>query len=242
MKTTLIYISISILLIGCTAKSMGSSDNIITIEPAHNTDQDVEILEETEDDVLPTDIEFCNNLIAELNGIEKYVILGNYNILSAILMYNGDTANSNKVNEVIIKQDGHLNIFNINSLDKNNGYIIYGPIAAEVTYTATYWELKDGSRLICTEESTCGPVCSSSLSFLNYIDGMYSEVENTDVIPEYNTLQKSLLPKYDDLDIETGDPLEFQFLLPKNGKDITYCLDEDCITLQWKNELFLIKQ
>lgn len=213
----------------------------ITIEIENENVTD-DFIDEPEKSITQSDIQFCDGLIDKLTGIERYVILGNYNILSAVLRHNGDTINSKAVNDIIFKRDGNLNKFDIKLLDTKSGFMVYAPIQAEVTYTTTYWNLADGGKLICTEEFSCGPVCSSGISFMKFMDGMYNDIEINEVIPEYENINQILFPDYNTYDIENGDPLEFKFNLPQKGKDITYCLGDDCIILEWNNESFSIKK
>ncbi len=177
---------------------------------------------------------FFESKLSALKGIEKYAIGRSYYMLSSVLGFKGEEAAYKRTREILESLEEYPTFFQILELDVNNGYIKYAPIGAEVTYTEVYWNLKDGSQLIARESWGCGPICESEISFVMHKDGAFQNLNVLDIIPEINELP----PMID----ETGDPVEYQFVLPRNGKDIKYCLEEDCITLQWKEGTFEVVQ
>ena len=86
--------------------------------------------------------------------------------------------------------------------------------------------------MIAVESWGCGPICESEISFSKHKDGVFQQLNVHDIIPEINDLP----PMID----ERGDPVEYQFVLPRQGKDIKYCLAQDCITLKWSDGTFKI--
>jgi hypothetical protein len=236
------FIALSIAIIGCTE----SNPDIDTIQAIELTEQEIQSNEDENHETTPVDtskvkisendIKFCDDLIQELTGIERYVVMQDYTMLSAILEYKGETEKAKAVNEIIIVRDGELYPIKVNKLDSKNGYIEYAPMYAEVTCTATYWKLKDGGRLIATESNSCGPVCESDINFMKFMDGMYNDVDLKDIIPEIDNLKETLYPDYEK--IEQDEPIEFKFNLPQKGKNIIYSVYDKELILNWTNEKF----
>ncbi len=180
------------------------------------------------------DSAYFHSLIDNLKGIEKFAVGENFYFLASVLRSKGETKDHEKAMNILsgFVEDPSFQLPLISELDSKNGYIRYAPPGAEVTYTMVYWNLKDGSQVIATESWACGPICESEIFFTKYEKGNYRSLELTDVIPQINELP----PTVD----ESGDPVEYQFVLPKQGKDIKYCLDEKCITLKWSEGRFII--
>ncbi|MEQ9593314.1 MAG: hypothetical protein RLN86_11975 [Cyclobacteriaceae bacterium] len=233
--STQVSLSISLLILlvlGCSQKPNGGSN------------QDEPVLEEVEESaesvgIVPTPITHGDSIYFEsqlsaLSAIEKYAIGGNYYMLSSVLGFKGEEDAYKRTKEVLERSAEYPAFFEILALDVRNGYIKYAPLGAEVTYTQVYWNLKDGSHLIASESWGCGPICESEISFTKYKNGEFQKLNLVDIIPEINELP----PMID----ESGDPVEYQFVLPRNGKDIKYCLGEDCITLKWKEGTFEVVQ
>ena len=176
-------------------------------------------------------------IIKELKGIEKYAVKNDFYLLSSLLNYKGDSIRYNKIKGILFKKDDYLRTFIIEKLDTKNGYIKFSPTAAEVTYTMTYWNLKDDSKLIATESWGCGPVCQSEIQFQKYVQDNYIDLERLKIIPDIEKLPMLLAPDYDE---KSSDPLEFKFVLPQNGKNIDFCLDKNCIELKWNEGMFII--
>jgi hypothetical protein len=194
-----------------------------------------EFLEQT--GITADDSTYVNGIIKELVGIEKFAVRDDYDLLLAVLEYNNDERAS-EVKTIIEKQQlDYYHTYGIQVLDPKSGYIQYAPIGAEVTYTMTYWNLDDGSKLIATEGWGCGPVCSSDIEFAKYENGSYSDLETDYVIPEKDELPQILVPDYDP---EAGEPYEFQYVLPRKGKDILFTLDDKSVTLELVDDQFRI--
>ncbi len=233
--STQVSLSISLLILlvlGCSQKPDGDSN------------QDESVLEEAEESAasvgfVPTPITHGDSIYFEsqlsaLSAIEKYAIGGNYYMLSSVLGFKGEEAAYKRTREILESIEEYPTFFQIMELDVKNGYIVYAPVGAEVTYTKVYWNLKDGSQLIALESYACGPICESEISFVKHKDGAFQNLNAADIIPEINKLP----PMID----KNGDPVEYKFVLPQEGKDIKYCLAEDCITLKWNEGTFEVVQ
>ncbi|MEQ9231791.1 MAG: hypothetical protein RIF46_14000 [Cyclobacteriaceae bacterium] len=202
-----------------------------------NNDQSEVIEEAPPESLSPSDSAFMNGFLEQLKGIEKFVVRNNYYMLSAVLKAKGDSATSSKIMKTLKSVNENNWGFEVITLDSRNGFIEYYPKGAEVTITSCYWNVSDGSKLIGTEAVGCGPVCESELSFTRFANGKYEQLENEKVIPGIGTLSELLVP-----DIATQiDPFEFRYLLPRKGKDIQFCLEQECVTLEWNDGTFIIK-
>lgn len=235
----LLFSVICILFLSCSqdkanSTEEASAESILEVPSNRNIKEN----ELSKEQISAEDSAFIKSIIQELNGIEKFAIQKDFYLLSSLLEFKGDSTRHKKVKAILIKKDEHLRSYLIEELDIKSGYIRYAPRAAEVTYTVTYWNLDDGSKLIATESWGCGPFCQSEISFHKFKDGQYHSIENLKIIPEIEKLPQLLVPNYSNGE---SDPYEFKYLLPRNGKNIKYCLDEKCIELVWENEVFTIK-
>ena len=193
----------------------------------------------TEEGITAEDSAFVKSIIRELKGIEKFAVKEDFELLSSLLAFKGDSIKHAKLRSILEKKaESNDQSYLIEALDIRNWYVRYTPEQAEGTYTITYWNLDDGSKLIATEEWSCGPVCESYLSFEKYQKGIYENLENQKIIPGIEGLAKILLPNY----VPGLEPYEFKYKLPKRGKNILFCLNEKCVDLEWQNGIFKIKE
>ena len=188
-----------------------------------------------------SDSAFIKSIIQELKGIEKFAVQDNFYLLSSILEFKGDSSRHEKIKASLQKENEYIQEYYIELLDSKNGYIRFAPKHAEATYTICYWNLENDYKLIATEIMGCGPVCSSTIEFQKFKDGVYQSIENIEIIPEIKNLPQMLVPDYDE-EIEGSEPYEFKYELPQEGKNILFCLDNYCIELQWNNGIFEIKK
>jgi hypothetical protein len=200
-----------------------------------------EVVAMTTSGITLADSAFVNGLINQLQGIEKFGVGQSFEMLASLLAHKGDSATYQKVYDILKKKDEYVQLFTISEVDTRNGYMVYAPNYAEVTYTQVYWNMKDGSQLLATEAWGCGPVCDSSIEFMRYTDGGYTRLDLTDVIPDIGKLPKMLIPEYDP-DDSKADPIEFKYVLPKKGKNIRFCVDEQCIELEWNEGTFAVRK
>merc|ERR1711991_512081 len=100
-----------------------------------------------------------------------------------------------------------------------------------------YWNLSNGEQLIGRAENCCTMFCDGDVYFQSYAeeDGYVKRDVNL-VIPEYNNLRK-LMP---DGHVEEDGGYDTSIKLPKEGKNIEYCIDDDCKELIWKNGIFSV--
>jgi hypothetical protein len=176
-------------------------------------------------------------IIEGLSAIEKFAVLEDYYLLSSLLKFKGDSLLYEKVIAVLSKRGDFIERYDINLLDTRSGYINYGERGADIDYIKTYWNLKDGYKLVATEEWVCSTVCDSNLRFQKFKDGTYQTIESTVMIPGMERLAEILAPDSKD----DGEPDEFRFVLPQKGQNIMFCLDKTCIELKWNGEIFEIR-
>ena len=228
MKIKYVFYSlIWILLLSCFQDKKNTAEEV--------SDPNLKGKEFAEEHITAEDSNFMKSIILQLKGIEKFIVKEDFEILSSLLAFKGDSINHSRVKAILEKKPYYYTYF-YDVVDIKNGYIRYMRIGTEATYTVTYWNLNDNSKLIVTELWTCGPVCSSYLSFEKYQNGIYESLENQEIIPEIENLPKILLPDYD----PRNEPYEFKYKLPQGGKNIQFCLDEKCIELEWQNGIFKI--
>lgn len=189
--------------------------------------------------ITAADSAYVIGIIKELKGIEMFGVGESFEMMASLLAYKEDSTRYQKVYDILQKRGEYIQTYSIRELDLKNGYFVFAPNGAEVTYTLVYWNMKDGSQLLATEAWECGPVCSSGIYFTRYKDGVFEEVANNAVIPEIERLPKMLVPEYNP-DDTNADPIEFKYVLPKKGKNIRYCIDEKCIELAWNEGTFKV--
>jgi hypothetical protein len=182
------------------------------------------------------DSTYLNEQISRLSGIEQFAVRDNYFLYVSLLEKQGDSTKASKIKNLIEKSVEYPYYFTITTLDPGNGYIAY--YIQEESVTQCYWNLTDGGRLIGTERLGCGPVCESYISFEKYYMGEYTLLALEDVIPGYERLNEMLVPDIE----EQMDPFEFRYILPQRGRDMKFCLEEDCILLKWNDGSFIIQE
>ncbi len=163
------------------------------------------------------DSSFMKSFIINLKGIEKHIVRNDFYLMASLLAYNGDTISHNRMVDILKNTDEFVLHYNIEVLDRKAGYIRYSPRGAEVVYTSTYWNLKNGAELIGLEEWGCGPVCQSEISFTKFENGTYDKLTPQTVIPSIDALPSRLVPDY---------------------TNIQFCLEDNCIELIWSDGEF----
>jgi len=174
------------------------------------------------------------SFIRDLKGIEKFVVKDNFELLAGLLKYKAGNESYQGISLTLEKIIDKTRKFSFSIIDPRNGYVQYSQDFTDATYTMTYWNLNDGTKLIGTETWFCGPICESEISFQKYENNQYESVKNEDIIPEINLLRKIIYPNYD----PDGEPEEFKFILPQVGKDIQFILNDRSIELEWQNGVF----
>lgn len=225
----LAFIIVVIIHIGCSQKK-----NQETVSEETTTVSEEKPAEEL---ISAKDSLFVESLIQDLQGIEKHAVEGNFYRMMALLIFNGDN-NSNKVNALLKKVSWNPSykamVFGV--VDKKNGYAQFSAshpsIQAQGSLTIVYWNLSDGTQLVAYASTDCDMFCEAEISFKNYKNGVYESIENQEIIPDINKLNKILLPVRD-------GGVDFKFILPQNGKNIQYCANDNCIELLWKDGIFL---
>lgn len=110
--------------------------------------------------------------------------------------------------------------------DIKNGYLKLNGNTWEGSGEVALFKKTDGSYLVALAETSCGPICSTSLKFLQYLDGRWLDVTDK-VMPDLpNAL---LLSEYRRV---TGYGGQFQTLpvlfdLPRIGKSIKVAVDSE---------------
>lgn len=232
MKNLLAVLIFGFLIAACGSKQAPEN------RQAEVTEEEADAMETS--GITHADSVYVNGLLDQLQGIEKFGVGKDFGMLASLLAYKGDSTTYKKIYDILQKKDEYVQLFSISALDSKNGYIVYAPSGAEVTYTKVYWNLNDGAKLLATEAWGCGPVCSSDIYFTKYKDGAYTSLETAAVIPDVESLPKMLIPEYDPEE-ENADPIEFKYVLPQKGKNIQFCLEQKCIELIWNEGTFLIK-
>jgi len=230
MNIPCIAVSISILVYSCSPRQ-GNDQPPVASEPEAAIEHSAEAVPTAADSL------FAQSLIDPLSTIEKYAVGNNYYMLASLLKYKGDSASYLKLKTMLGSEDEMIQESNIDVLDANNGYIRYSPIGAEVTYTHVYWRLSNGSLLYGSTAVSCGPICDCSISFAKFENGIFTRLNNDDVIPTIDVLKAMLYPGFADEE----DPLEFIFELPQKGKNIRFCL-QNCLDLVWNDGKFELKR
>jgi hypothetical protein len=107
----------------------------------------------------------------------------------------------------------------IKTEDVQNGYLKLGSNEWEGWGEVALFKRRDGSRVVALTEYDCGPECDGNLTFLDYRNGKWKEVE--------------LLPRYSVGDLRSGfhgatarqpdddEMNEQSFELPRKGREIT---------------------
>ena len=243
MKTNcLLFSIICILSLSCSQEKKASKEEV-SEEVASEVSIDEKVAENkvANEEFSTSDSAFVKSIIQELKGIEKYAVQDNFFLLSSLLEFKGDSSRHGKIKAFLQKEDEYIQEYYIELLDVKNGYIRFAPKHTEATYTISYWNLENDSKLIATEIMGCGPICSSSIEFQKFKNGVYQSIENIEIIPDIKNLPQMLVPDYNE-EVEGSEPYEFKYELPQEGKNILFCLDNNCIDLQWNNEIFEIKE
>jgi len=231
----LLFTALFIVFLSCTQKEAKTTDSV--------SDANLKDKELAEEGITAKDTAFVKSIIQKLKGIEKFAVKEDFELLSSLLEYKGDSINHAKLKSILEKNGkGYYNTYFIEALDIRNGYIRYMPHGAEGVYTLTYWNLDDGAKLIANEAWGCGPVCDSHLSFEKFQNGTYEKLENQTIIPEIKDLPKKLLPDYKPENEPEDEPYEFKYKLPQGGKNIQFCQGNYCIELEWQNGTFKLNE
>lgn len=145
--------------------------------------------------------------------------------------------------------------YKINLLDKRSGYLKLNCIGCENTTFMTYWNVKDGSKLIGVVNRGCGPVCEDDVSFFKYKKNKLSSIPRYNVIPnikksEFRNNVKFVVPPVfkgmTPSEFENMEPWEVTYNLPRSGKTILVSFDlssekyftGNCMKLLWQDGRF----
>lgn len=188
-------------------------------------------------DLINTNLKYFA-IIDELKGLEKYYVQNDLFKLHSLLKFKKDMryqALENHLN----KQFEHASYFNIQTLDMQNGYVEFESLEANecTKLSMCYWKESNGDILIGHIMNCCTMFCESDISFKGYSKNYpyYTTVRNKIVIPEIDYL-KTIKP---DGHID-GDGYDEKYILPKEGKNIRYCVETKCTELVWKDGTFSI--
>ncbi|MEX1001422.1 MAG: hypothetical protein WDZ35_04840 [Crocinitomicaceae bacterium] len=207
------------------------------------------------------------NEIESLSTIEQLAIFNPYSqtydfeLYGSLLKHKKQEKRFQELSSEITNVTGYFNLVEFIKVDPKNGYIQYAQ--AESIQTIVYWNKSDGTKLVAREITGCGPVCESSIRFMISEDGStttllekidyqgmrefkngdfneysrYSDNVSSQIIPQIRELPYKIVSGYDENDF---DPIEFTFVLPQKGKNIQFCLEDDCVELVWKDGVFLL--
>lgn len=223
-----------LVLVAC--QSNDNTEEITITDENHPKEAVAELLDQPSENYIDT-LKYLK-IIQELEGIEKFYVNNDLLRLHSLLKYKNDELHITLESDLKGNKD-YLDYFIILERDVVNGYIKFQKANTESMDYMTYWNQKNGDKLIAhvSEEQTM--FISSSISFkvYNSTEDTYSMIENEKIIPEINELY-SLKPK-NHID---GDGYDLSIVLPKKGKNINYCVTEECIELLWNDGTFLIKK
>ena len=184
----------------------------------------------------PDSARFIESQLSKLSLIEQFATGNDLKMLQSLLRYHGDSLEAKKTEVLAYNTNEFIPAYEIRELDAKNGYMVYYPIGTETIITTTYWNLASGSQLIATETTGCGPVCESDILFHKHHKGKLSKLNTADIMPDIGLLREMLVPDYKTIQ----DPLELKFELPRKGKNISFCLENNCIELIWNGKTFAI--
>lgn len=179
-------------------------------------------------------------IIDELKGIEKHFVKNDLPKLLGLLKYNNDDRYKTLENELNAKYEDK-SFIKIHLTDIKNGYIEFEKleniIVEECKQSMVYWNKSNGDILIAHEMKCCTMFCDGSISFqiYNKKSQSYVSIESKVIIPQIDSL-KSLKP----MNHIEGDGFDTKYSLPQKGKNIRYCVEQDCIDLIWQDGTFSI--
>lgn len=243
LKTT-VLISAMVLICSCQQSENGGTQTKNNVNSAkRNTVQiNTSHLEEAQHKEIPNDDtvkkDDYQSIINSLKGIEKHYVQNNLFKLHSLLKYNKDER-SKKLEDSLTRNNEHSYFFEIQKIDQQNGYIEFEVLqATECTKSSMcYWNKSNGDALIGTVNDCCTMFCQSDITFEIYHKNnqSYTSVAVKKIIPDIDVL-KSFRPKrYID-----GDGYDEKYTLPRKGKNISYCVDTDCLDLIWKDGVFSV--
>lgn len=220
MKNLIMFTLVFAVICGCTQSSTETQETQTT---------------DTQNDSFESlDSTAVNSIISKLQGIEKYAVKDNYFTLAKLLAFKEDEKNY----QGIIKLIGKKGSGYIEKLDLKNGFIKYSDFQhGDHVISVTYWNKSDKSKLIATVDAfSDGMALESNISFELYQNGNYIVKELNQIIPEIDRA-------YSIVDAAIPEDLEFYnnfWNLPNSGKNIKYCLENECVELLWNDGVFLL--
>jgi len=226
MKNLIIAILVLIVVFGCSQNSAKKQETLSSKESASSKSQNgsFEFLDSAS----------VNSMINKLQGIEKYAVKDNYYTFAKLLKFKDDEKNYQGIIKLLgTKEHGY-----IENLDRKNGFIVYNDShKGDRVITVTYWNKSDGSKLVGTVDAfSDGMALESSISFELFHDGNYVRQELRQIIPELKSV-------YGIVNAAIPEDLEFysnSWVLPNSGKNINYCVENECVELLWNDGVFLI--
>lgn len=224
-------------LLSCTGNSEADREEADTDSPAADVVVAGARASEVPDAAIEANREWADSLTESLSGIERYILDGSLLTLQSLMISKGDDEAELRLETLLGEMDERPNGRFIQMLDPEAGYGEASSAVGETYYTVTYWRVSDGSHLIATESRGCGPACSSELSFSRFDGEVITPVDIAEVMPDTVSVREMLVPDPE------PEPYELLWLLPRQGKDIRYCLyhgDGDCVELLWRDGSFTV--
>ena len=214
-----------------------SSDNVDLNEQSEENEVDLSdpaevILETSGTEALEFDFqEFFDTLV----GIEKYFVQDDAQRLYALLEYKG--SEKKEYLKKFIELNDKSQMIQIEVLDHRNAYIEFFIPAIDCRNVITYWNQSNDIQLIGSTQNCCTMFCDADINFKVYSkETGYEDVPTEQILPEFKELYQIVPPNHID-----EDGYDRSILLPKKGKDIEFCVEKECYTLEWKDGKFLIK-
>lgn len=175
-------------------------------------------------------------IIKELKGIEKFFVQDDLLKLYSLLKYKDDSRYKALKDDLQSKYE-YPQYFVINLLDTKNGYIEFAKPQTECRHIMVYWNKSNGEKLIVNSLLCCTMFCDGDLTFQIYDDNneSFTSVEIKEIIPDIEYLW-SIRPE----NLIEGDGYDSEIILPRNGKNIRYCVEEKCLDLIWQDGTFSV--
>ena len=207
--------------------------------PQSDVTEEVEIIEETPVETAAPQIDLAayEALMDQLQGIEKHYVQDDLYRLESLLQFKQDER-SVALGEYLRAKEGQGRYFGIQALDAKNGYMEFLTLQTDCRSALVYWNKSTGAQLIGMTETCCTMFCEGEITFQLYSaqTQSYTELSSEAVIPRIGSILAARAEKQQ----EGG--LDYEFKLPRKGKDLQYCEGEACQTLPWQDGTFAVPE
>lgn len=178
-----------------------------------------------------------DEIISELKGIEKHYVKDDLFRLLSLLEYKSD-GHALRLKAELEKMGEPERSETIMTLDNSNGYLMHN-YGAQADVEMTYWNLSNGNQLI-SETFIYRSNSPEDISFELYDakEKQYKSLKIREVIPQYEELETMASSMDPSMGVDGG----CIFTLPRNGINISFCADDQCIDLIWQDGTFILNE